>query len=373
MSKEIRVLLVEDQFLVGEMIAELVSEIGYKVIGRATDGQQAVELAMSLRPDVILMDIEMPEMDGIEATRRISESCPVPIVILTAYETPELVEQASLAGAGAYLVKLPGAREVERAITIAMIRFSDMMELRRLNAELHARNEDLDTFAHTVAHDLQSSISLIIGYANLMLENQELPAELARYVTAMARNGHKMSSVIHELQLLAGVRKAAFTSSRLDMAAVVAEARQRLAYMIEEYQAEIILPENWPEAWGYAPWIEEVWTNYMSNAIKYGGRPPSIRLGAVVETDDMVCFWVQDNGPGLSPEQRARLFTPFTQLGKVRATGHGLGLSIVRRIVENLGGKVGVESKGVPGQGSLFIFTLPHKQPPTGQTGPVSH
>ncbi len=372
MAREIRVLLVEDQFLVGEMIAELVSEVGYKVIGRAMDGQQAVELAMCLRPDVILMDIEMPEMDGIEATRRISETCPTPIVMLTAYETPELVEQASLAGAGAYLVKLPSAREVERAITIAMVRFGDMMELRRLNAELHARNEDLDTFAHTVAHDLQSSISLIIGYANLMLEKEKLSPELARYVTAMARNGHKMSSIINELQLLAGVRVAAVTLTRLDMAAIVAEAQQRLIYMIEEYQAQIILPDDWPEAWGYAPWIEEVWTNYMSNAIKYGGRPPSIKLGAAVEADNMVRFWVQDNGPGLSLEQRAQLFTPFTQLGKVRATGHGLGLSIVRRIVEKLGGKVGVESQGLPGQGSLFIFTLPHKQAPTGQTGPAS-
>jgi two-component system sensor histidine kinase/response regulator len=78
-----------------------------------------------------------------------------------------------------------------------------------------------------------------------------------------------------------------------------------------------------------------------------------------VETrpDGMVRFWVKDNGPGIPPEAQARLFTPFTRLDQARARGHGLGLSIVRRIVEKLGGQAGVESAA--GQGSLFYFTLP--------------
>jgi signal transduction histidine kinase len=73
----------------------------------------------------------------------------------------------------------------------------------------------------------------------------------------------------------------------------------------------------------------------------------------------MVRFWVKDNGPGLKPEDQQWLFTEFTQVSQVRAEGHGLGLSIVRRIVEKLGGQVGVESEGIPGQGSTFMFTLP--------------
>jgi signal transduction histidine kinase len=71
-----------------------------------------------------------------------------------------------------------------------------------------------------------------------------------------------------------------------------------------------------------------------------------------------VRFWVRDNGLGLSPEEQSRLFVPFTKLAQVRAEGHGLGLSIVRRIVEKLGGKVGVRSSGVPGEGCEFSFTL---------------
>jgi two-component system, sensor histidine kinase and response regulator len=154
------------------------------------------------------------------------------------------------------------------------------------------------------------------------------------------------------------------------MERVIREVKQRVEYMLVEYQAEVIIPETWPVASGYAPWIEEVWVNYLTNACKYGGQPPHIELGAdavppgaeqspALDAQSMVRFWVRDNGKGLSIDDQARLFTPFTRLDQARARGHGLGLSIVRRIVEKQGGQVGVMSSGVPGEGSTFYFTLP--------------
>jgi signal transduction histidine kinase len=176
---------------------------------------------------------------------------------------------------------------------------------------------------------------------------------------ALVRNGFKISNILDELLLLAGVRKTHVPLAPLDMGNIVAEARQRLTYEIEQYQAEIILPAAWPAALGYAPWIEEVWVNYLSNGCKYGGKPPRLELGGEVQADGKVRFWVRDNGNGIAPEDQVRLFTPFTRLDQVRAKGHGLGLSIVRRIVEKLGGQVGVESDGVQGHGSVFSFRLP--------------
>jgi signal transduction histidine kinase len=105
--------------------------------------------------------------------------------------------------------------------------------------------------------------------------------------------------------------------------------------------------------------VAEVWANYLSNGCQYGGRPPRLELGADALEDGQVRFWVRDNGDGVPPEDQARLFMPFTHMGQARAKGHGLGLPIVRRIVERLNGCVGVESVGLPGQGSLFYFTLP--------------
>ena len=101
------------------------------------------------------------------------------------------------------------------------------------------------------------------------------------------------------------------------------------------------------------------WNNSLSNAIKYGGEPPRVELGATSRAEGMVSYWVQDNGRGLTREEQARLFIPFTRLNQVSADGQGLGLSIVQRIVTKLGGQVGVESKGIPGHGSRFSFTLP--------------
>jgi PAS domain S-box-containing protein len=226
-------------------------------------------------------------------------------------------------------------------------------------AELQARNEELDAFAHTAAHDLKNPLGLIIGYAEVLrLDHADLPPEdVEKYVGAIARNGQRMSRIIDELLLLSGVRQVEIELEPLDMASIVTEAQQRLVDIIEEYQAEIIVPDTWPAALGYGPWIEEIWANYINNAIKYGGRPPRVELGAGASSGDHVRFWVRDNGPGIAPEKQGRLFTPFTRLDQVRAEGHGLGLSIVRRIVGKLGGEVGVESE--IGQGSTFMFTLP--------------
>jgi two-component system, sensor histidine kinase and response regulator len=100
-----------------------------------------------------------------------------------------------------------------------------------------------------------------------------------------------------------------------------------------------------------------VWANYLSNAIKYGGRPPYVELGASARSEGVVRFWVRDNGPGIPPAVHTHLFTAFNHVGHVHHLEHGLGLSSVLQIVEKLGGQVGVESE--PGTGSLFYFTLP--------------
>lgn len=232
------------------------------------------------------------------------------------------------------------------------------LELQAL--ELQAQNAELEAFSRTVAHDLKSPLTGVLGHSQLLLEIQQLmtPQEVDESLQAISRTSQKMATIIDELLLLARVRtlesipcEAFFTG------AVIAEVEARMQHTIAASGATIAYPKRWPTAIGYAPWVEEVWANYLSNAIKYGGDPPLITLGASAPKAGFVRFWVCDNGPGLSPEQQARLFTPFTRLHTDRADGQGLGLSIVQRIIEKLGGSVGVES--VLGQGSTFYFTLP--------------
>jgi PAS domain S-box-containing protein len=234
-------------------------------------------------------------------------------------------------------------------------------ELRKYAAELEARNEELDAFAHTVAHDLKNPLNLIVGFAELLEADlwTAPDAETRQYLGLIARSGRKMNNIIEELLLLAGVRKVDAPLAPVDMAEVVVEAQHRVVDMVEETKAVVVEPDVWPVAMGYAPWVEEVWVNYLSNALKYGGRPPRVELGAQEQADGMLLFWVRDNGPGLGLDDQAQLFAPFKKLDQTRAQGHGLGLSIVRRIIQKLGGEVGVESGGIEGQGCTFYFTLP--------------
>ena len=234
----------------------------------------------------------------------------------------------------------------------------DVEELRQQNCELQERAEELDAFAHTVAHDLKGCLGSLSGFARELKEDYaRLSAEQHQEcLDHMVRSANKLNNIVDELLLLAEIRKTDVVLEPLQMGCVVAEAQARLAPMIATYGAEVILPAEWPLAAGHDSWVEEVWINYLSNAIKYGGRPPRVELGAEMQPNGMACFWVRDNGRGLTPDEQVRLFKPFTRLETVRADGHGLGLSVVQRIVDKLGGQVGIES--IPGQGSIFSFTL---------------
>ncbi len=254
---------------------------------------------------------------------------------------------------------------IERKAAEEALRQSEAA-LRQYAEQLETQNAELDAFAHTVAHDLKNPLSSIGGYASLLTSYYDTlsPQQLYQSLQSILRGVQGMNEIIESLLLLAGVRKQTVQFHRLNMGTIVTEAQHRLEHLIKEYQAVITAPDNWPAASGYAPWVEAIWVNYISNALKYGGRPPHVELGFAPFSPDSpqpaaqkIQFWVRDNGAGLTAEQQARLFTPFTRLHTDRAEGHGLGLTIVQRIAEKLGGQVGVESK--VGEGSLFWFTLP--------------
>ncbi|MFZ5774925.1 MAG: ANTAR domain-containing response regulator [Thermodesulfobacteriota bacterium] len=144
-ERPVRLVVAEDDFLVCEEIKRILRGSRYTVIGEAGNGREAVQLVADLHPDAVLMDIRMPEMDGLDASRRITEEHPTPIVIMTAYESADLVEKAGSNGVGAFLTKPPLATEIDRALTIAMARHNDLMELRRLNQELQNAMAEIKT------------------------------------------------------------------------------------------------------------------------------------------------------------------------------------------------------------------------------------
>lgn len=215
--------------------------------------------------------------------------------------------------------------------------------------------QDLDAYAHTVAHDLKNPLTSMRGYIDLakVTEGEKQVTFLEKIEDSTGR----MVGIIESMLTLASVRRQAeIPIGPIDVKMIADNAIRRLSSRIEASKAQIELPQSMPFAVGYAPWIEEIWANFIENAIKYGGEPPVIKLGVDTPVNGTLKFWVKDNGKGLSADEQQSLFNEFARLNPQKE-GHGLGLSIVKRIADRLDGSVGVESK--VGEGSTFYFTLP--------------
>lgn len=371
-----RILIVDDNRLNRLKLTHVLQQQGHNT-AEAVNGREALDILQNGRFDLMLLDIVMPEVNGFQVLEQIRQDNHVmnmPVIVISAQDEIDNAARCIEMGAEDYLTKPFNATLLDARIHAALekkrLRDQEHAYLQQLQierqrlqeytAELQARNEELDAFAHTVAHDLKNPLAAIIGYVELVQKyySSDMDARGLKNLDRIMQAGTKMNYIIEELLLLAGIRQQQVTIGPLDMNKIVGETQKRLAYLIEMNKAEIICPEQWPVAVGYAPWVEEVWANYISNGIKYGGRPPRLELGTTIQSDNMICFWVRDNGVGLSTHDLRQVFNPFERLRPQKIEGHGLGLSIVQRIVQKLGGSVSVESE--IGAGSVFRFTLPH-------------
>ena len=155
------------------------------------------------------------------------------------------------------------------------------------NIELKERNAELDAFSHTVAHDLKTPLNCIVGFNELLTEellegNNE---ETLKYSKLINNSAFKMVHIIEELLLLASVRSQEVEKVSIEMEPIFNAACERINNLTIQAGATINPPDSWPVAFGYGPWIEEIWVNYLSNAIKYGGNPTVVNIYTTVEKD----------------------------------------------------------------------------------------
>ncbi|MCP4536652.1 MAG: response regulator, partial [Chloroflexi bacterium] len=268
------------------LLSQMLVQYGYKVRA-ASNGARALASIESRPPDLILLDIMMPEMSGYEVCKRLKadeRTRDIPVIFISALDATADKIRAFMVGGVDYVTKPFQTKEV-------LARVQTHLSLRNLQKSLQQeivkRDKliaELDAYAHTVAHDLRNPLSAVIGLSNVLRDKAGEISDQARhdFMTTIEQSGIRMQNIINELLLLASVREMKeIKVQALDMARIVVEVRERLAYLIEEHQADVILPrqESWPTALGYGPWVEEVWANYVSNAIKYGGKLPRVELG----------------------------------------------------------------------------------------------
>ena len=353
-------LIVDDKPQNLRLISDFLAEQGFELM-LTRSGAQALEKIELAIPDLVLLDVTMPEMDGFEVCRRLKDNArtaALPVIFMTALDdTAHKVEGFRL-GAVDYITKPIQREELLARIRHHLQLHSLQKELLSKSEDLAQKNAELEAYAHTIAHSLKTPLAAASRFLEILdkFKSDGLTAEQRHLVqqafSALAMTGDAVDALL----LLSTVARQSVELHPLEMGALVDQALNQLVDLQARTHASLKLPDGWPPALGYGPWVGEVWLNLLSNALKYGGSPPSIELGGKLEGAH-VRFWVRDNGQTLSAQERKRVFIPFTRLHQERAAGHGLGLATVQRIISSLGGKVGV-SAGAQG-GNEFFFELP--------------
>jgi two-component system sensor histidine kinase/response regulator len=369
--KDIRILVAEDDFLVGQEIVHSLKLLGYEKIEFASNGEKAVEMATSRKPDIILMDIEMPRMNGIEAARRIRLTMSIPIVILTEHDSGDYIEQAVHSGVGAYLTKPVRPEEIERAFVIAMARHQDIILREGLIKELelnrHQLNEAIvtkDKFFKIIAHDLKNPVFGIQGLIELLDQNfDEYPSETKKeLIHAIKIAADKISDLLMNLLQWARTQEGSIKSEPekiLLSKAVITSIRPFEALAKEKsIRIESKIPQG---TLVYADlfMLTTILRNLTSNAIKFTNPGGKINISSRV-SGSKVKVSVKDNGLGMDAtlvEKLFRLEEGFSTAGTSGEAGSGLGLILCKEFIERNKGTLSIESE--PGKGSNFIFTIP--------------
>ncbi len=264
--------------------------------------------------------------------------------------------------------EINAARMLRQSILEAEVRRAE--QLVRLNAELNERNQQLDSFAYVASHDLKEPLRGINNFSNFLMEDfaEQLDEQGVQYLKTMMRLTERMETLLDSLLYYSRLSRLGVRSVSLNIKDVLADAQEMLIARIQDSGARIQVADHFPEVHGDPDRISEVFSNLISNAIKYNrSQPPVIEIGWEQQPEiDAPVFFVKDNGIGVAPEYGQLIFQIFKRLHAREEYGGGVGagLTIVRKIIERHGGNIWLES--TPGVGTIFYFTLPYS--PTSTT-----
>ncbi len=238
----------------------------------------------------------------------------------------------------------------------------DITARKHAEEALRRSNEDLQRFGYVVSHDLQEPLRQVAVYSQLLArKNAGADPETDHYCQTVVDGTKHMQTLIRDLLVLA-LPDTELSPERFNVAEVFEIALGALEERLKEAHGRVMVETALPELVAPRVIVGQVFQNLLSNAIKHrhAGRAPEIRIAAARHAGEWV-FSVSDNGPGIPPEYRARLFEWFSRVPGTRAAGRGIGLASSARLLERIGGRIWVEDSDT-GTGSIFRFTVPIAQ-----------
>ncbi len=388
-----RVVIAEDEALPAELLKRTVMRLGHTVVGSAQNGVEAIALTRELRPDVVVMDLRMPVMDGWTAMAELKRDMLTPIVVVSALDDRESLEQAVFAGASAFLTKPVREDDLERALELAIARFADLQEIRRwrADAEQRAREQEIQTqelerlvhelreaqlqlasaarraaiasLAQGLAHEINNALTPILGNAQIlaMLNERDPDAvERAQQITEHAQRIAGWTASFRQVTA-GGSREVipfSFNGIVRDVMGLYADRFERLGiFAVEE------LDQTLPVMEGHADQIQEVWMSLIQNAVEAMRNGGTLHIRTLyAEADAQLIASLSDSGTGIRAEHLPRVFEPgfTTKALEGQSVSLGWGLFTVKQIVEAHFGQIEIASpRESSARGTVVQIVLP--------------
>jgi len=371
-TRPIRVLVVDDNAGFRESLLSLLEAGNLQVVGEAGSGVEALGLVRSLAPDVVLMDVRMPTMDGIEATRLLKADFPdLGVVALSGHEDQEIVRGMLVAGASGYVLKDSDGDEILTAVSRAAqggallssgVTSHVIEELttalereRRRTGELEAAQDALverstrrQQLVARLSHELRTPVTVILGVAQTLAKVEASPEQEAELLARLVTRARDLAQLVErfELAIDAGL------TERVDVGEVARDVATR-DQRVRVTTAEDLPPTNLNR--GVAGRILE---ELVDNALRFSA-PETDVVVTVGAGSDGIEVRVVDEGPGIDAREHERVFGPLEQLEELNVRIHqgaGMGLALARTAARAMGGDVVIESSGAAG--STFLWTI---------------
>lgn len=358
-----RIMVVEDEVLLGEVLCDLLNLEGYDTI-YAENGQLALDMIEKMPPDLVLTDLIMPKINGLELLSIIKEKYPeIGVIMLTAYGTVESSVKALKEGAFDYITKPYKEKEIMQCLE----RYFEQRRLKTENITLRKLNELKDKFLSLASHELNTPLMIIIGYLDMIDQDYAKDNVAKTYIQGAYSACERLSAII------AGMKFLTFGKDDLEIESInvnlwlesiyryfspIAEKRKQSLFI--ELPEEVIFLDADNNA------LQEIMKNFVSNAIKFTPNDGNITIGVKLYENEIQIF-CKDDGDGISKENIELIFNSFftgvnvlnhhTARGyEYRGEGIGNGLAIASHLCDIMGGKISVISR--EGEGSYFWISF---------------